>query len=59
VAGAMTGVKEQVVGSYAERIAKSGFVTLAIDLRHFGESEGENLDSMKTLQRKWKFLRML
>ena len=41
VAGAMTGVKEQVAGSYAERIAKSGFVTLAIDHRHFGESEGE------------------
>ena len=41
VAGAMTGVKEQVAGSYAERIAKSGFVTLALDHRHFGESEGE------------------
>jgi fermentation-respiration switch protein FrsA (DUF1100 family) len=41
VAGAMTGIKEQVAGSYAERIAKSGFVTLAIHHRHFGESEGE------------------
>jgi fermentation-respiration switch protein FrsA (DUF1100 family) len=41
VAGAMTGVKEQVAGSYAERIAKDGFVTLALDHRHFGESEGE------------------
>ena len=41
VAGAMTGVKEQVAGSYAERIAKAGFVTLALDHRHFGESEGE------------------
>ena len=41
VAGAMTGVKEQVAGSYAERLAKSGFVTLALDHRHFGESEGE------------------
>ena len=41
VTGAMTGVKEQVAGSYAERIAKSGFVTLALDHRHFGESEGE------------------
>jgi uncharacterized protein len=41
VAGAMTGVKEQVAGSYAERIAKAGFVTLVFDHRHFGESEGE------------------
>src|SRR5215510_8590102 len=41
VAGAMTGVKEQVAGSYAERIAQAGFITLAIDNRHFGESEGE------------------
>ena len=41
VAGAMTGVKEQVAGRYAERIAKAGFVTLALDHRHFGESEGE------------------
>ena len=40
VAGAMTGVKEQVAGSYAERLARSGFVTLALDHRHFGESEG-------------------
>jgi uncharacterized protein len=41
VAGAITGVKEQVAGSYAERLAKSGFVTVALDHRHFGESEGE------------------
>ena len=41
VAGAMTGVKEQVAGQYAERIAKDGYVTLALDHRHFGESEGE------------------
>jgi fermentation-respiration switch protein FrsA (DUF1100 family) len=40
VAGAMTGVKEQVAGQYAERIAKAGYITLAIDHRHFGESEG-------------------
>jgi fermentation-respiration switch protein FrsA (DUF1100 family) len=40
VAGAMTGVKEQVAGHYAERIAKAGYVTLALDHRHFGESEG-------------------
>ena len=41
VAGAMTGVKEQVAGQYAERIAKDGYVTLVLDHRHFGESEGE------------------
>lgn len=41
VAGAMTGVKEQVAGQYAERIAKDGYVILALDHRHFGESEGE------------------
>ena len=41
VAGAMSGVKEQVAGQYAERIAKDGYVTLALDHRHFGESEGE------------------
>jgi uncharacterized protein len=35
VAGPMTGVKEQVAGSYPERIAKAGFVTLALDHRHF------------------------
>jgi uncharacterized protein len=40
VAGAMTGVKEQVAGQYAERIARAGYVTLALDHRHFGESEG-------------------
>jgi len=36
----MTGVKEQVAGHYAERIAKAGYVTLVLDHRHFGESEG-------------------
>jgi uncharacterized protein len=40
VAGAMTGVKEQVAGQYAERIAREGYVTLALDHRHFGESDG-------------------
>ena len=40
VAGAMTGVKEQVAGQYADRIAKAGYITLALDHRHFGESDG-------------------
>ena len=40
VAGAMTGVKEQVAVQYAERIAKAGYITLALDHRHFGESDG-------------------
>jgi uncharacterized protein len=40
VDGAMTGVKEQVAGQYAERIAKAGYITLALDHRHFGESDG-------------------
>lgn len=38
--GPFTGVKEQVAGTYAERLARSGFVTLAFDHRGFGESEG-------------------
>jgi dienelactone hydrolase len=40
VAGAMTGVKEQVAGHYAERIGKAGYITLVLDHRHFGESDG-------------------
>jgi uncharacterized protein len=38
--GPFTGVKEQVVGAYAELLAQDGFVTLAFDHRGFGESGG-------------------
>ena len=38
--GPFTGVKEQVVGTYAELLAQSGLVTLALDHRGFGESGG-------------------
>lgn len=40
-AGPMTSVKEQATGNYAVAMAARGFVTLAFDHRHFGESEGE------------------
>lgn len=35
------GVKEQVAGLYAKELCQQGYVTLAIDHRTFGESEGE------------------
>jgi fermentation-respiration switch protein FrsA (DUF1100 family) len=38
--GPFTGVKEQVAGGYADRLARSGFGTLAFDHRGFGESGG-------------------
>jgi uncharacterized protein len=38
--GPFTGVKEQVVGTYAARLHDRGFTTLAFDHRGFGESEG-------------------
>ncbi len=39
--GPLTGVKDQVVGTYAELLAAEGFATLAFDHRNFGDSEGE------------------
>ncbi|HEX5189595.1 MAG TPA: alpha/beta hydrolase [Streptosporangiaceae bacterium] len=39
--GPFTGVRDQVTGLYADRLAAAGYVTLAIDHRNFGESGGE------------------
>ena len=39
--GPLSGVKDQVVGVYADLLAEQGFVTLAFDHRNFGDSEGE------------------
>lgn len=41
VGGSWTTVKEQMSGLYAGELAKQGFITLAIDPRYFGESEGQ------------------
>ena len=39
--GPFTGVRDQVTGLYAERLAAAGYVTLAFDHRSFGESQGQ------------------
>jgi fermentation-respiration switch protein FrsA (DUF1100 family) len=41
VGGSLTSVKEQMGGTYAAEMAKRGFIALAIDYRHYGESGGE------------------
>ncbi|CRK55971.1 hypothetical protein [Alloactinosynnema sp. L-07] len=40
LSGPFTGVKEQVVGRYGDRLAEAGITTFAIDHRGFGESGG-------------------
>jgi fermentation-respiration switch protein FrsA (DUF1100 family) len=40
VEGSFTSVKEQMAGTYAERFADQGFVALAFDYSHYGESAG-------------------
>lgn len=40
VDGPLTSVKEQAQGNHAKALADRGFVTLAFDHRHFGESGG-------------------
>lgn len=39
--GPFTGVRDQVTGLYADRLAEAGYVTLAFDHRTFGESQGQ------------------
>jgi fermentation-respiration switch protein FrsA (DUF1100 family) len=41
VGGPMTSVKEQVTGVYARALSERGIAALAIDHRHYGESEGQ------------------
>lgn len=41
VVGPATSVKEQVAGTYAEKLAEKGFIALAFDHRSYGESDGE------------------
>jgi hypothetical protein len=40
VQGSFTSVKEQMAGTYAEKFAEQGFVTLTFDYSHYGQSEG-------------------
>ncbi|MEM1320093.1 MAG: alpha/beta hydrolase [Bacteroidota bacterium] len=39
--GSLTSVKEQMAGTYAQKLAEQGLIALAFDYRNFGESEGQ------------------
>jgi len=39
--GSLTSVKEQMAGTYAEKLAENGFIALAFDYRNYGESDGQ------------------
>lgn len=39
--GSLSTVKEQMAGTYAQRLAEKGFVALAFDYRNYGASEGQ------------------
>ncbi|TDB96881.1 alpha/beta hydrolase, partial [Nonomuraea longispora] len=39
--GPFTGVRDQVTGLYAARLAERGYVTLSFDHRNWGESGGQ------------------
>src|SRR3954464_8192808 len=41
VEGSFSSVKEQMPGTYAQKFAEQGFVALAFDYSHYGESAGE------------------
>lgn len=41
VEGSFTSVKEQMPGTYAQKFVNEGFVVLAFDYSHYGESEGK------------------
>lgn len=52
VGGSLTSVKEQMSTSYARELAGNGIAALAIDYRHYGQSEGlpRQLESVETKQ---------